>query len=77
MFRLYIDRKTPFVDYDQVPGATVEEKRQHYLRNGWGLVFVMQYQMFICFGYTGVPVAIPGLKKVEILDAFGNPVTLN
>ena len=76
VFQLHINNQTPFADYDQIPGQTIEEKRLHCLTHGWGLVFVKKYQLFICFGYTGVPVAIPGLEKVEVFDEFGNPVTI-
>ena len=74
VFRLFIDQNTPIANYSQIPGETVEAKREHCLRNGWGLVYEEQFKMFLCFGYIGVPVAIPGLKQVEVLDLQGKPV---
>jgi len=74
VFKLFIDQNTPIANYSQIPGETVEAKREHCLRNGWGLVYEEQFKMFLCFGYIGVPVAIPGLNRVEVLDLQGKPV---
>ena len=76
IFKLYINRQTHFMYYSQIPGRTREEKREHCLRNGYGLVYVEKEKFFICYGYPGVPVEIPGLKKVEMFDWNGNQLTL-
>jgi len=73
VFRLFIDQNTPIANYSHIPGETVEAKREFCLRNGWGLVYEEQFKMFLCFGYIGVPVAIPGLKQVEVLVQHRNP----
>jgi hypothetical protein len=76
IFQLYISRKTPIVYYSQIPGHGWAEKRECCLRNGIGLVYVEEDKFIISFGYRGAPVKIPGLKKVEVFDGFGNQVTI-
>jgi len=77
VFKLYISKDTPFTDYDNVPGVDSSQKRAWCLENDIGLVLHRQVKYFICYGRAGVPVKIPGLKNVEVLDEYGNQITLN
>ncbi|XPS82838.1 uncharacterized protein Dvar_08560 [Desulfosarcina variabilis str. Montpellier] len=76
VFRLYINRNTPFLDYDSIPGRSAEEKRLYCLNNNVGLVFVKKRQFFISYGYSGYRSSIPGLERVELLDKNGHPVSI-
>ncbi len=76
VFKIYINRQVQFKWYHQIPGQGHEEKRAYCLQNGIGLVFHTEHKFLICYGQDGIPVRIPGLKKVEVLDEFGNQVTI-
>ena len=43
---------------------------------GYQIVFIQEYNWFVVFGQKGLPVQIPGLAGVEVLDFHGNPINI-
>jgi len=75
IFRLYIWTLTPIRHWDNIPGTTNAEKEAFCWATNPGLVYLNGNRWFIVHGFQGIPVIIPGLKKAELLDYYGNLIT--
>lgn len=76
IFKLYIRNNTPWNYYDNIPGFDNESKNRWCRENGLSFVYIPQYKWFVVMGLAGVPLTIPGLAKVEVLDFHGNPINI-
>lgn len=77
ILRLYIEKNVKWIRWEDVPGFSPPAKRKWCMDNGYQLVFINEYKWFVVFGQKDLPVSIPGLAGVEVLDFHGNSININ
>lgn len=72
ILRFHINVNTPYKDYEILPGNTPDEKRIWTMSNFNGFIFIREKGWYLFYGYPDMPVYIPGLDYVYLLDYYGN-----
>ena len=77
ILKLYIKKDTNCVAWNDIPGIDRDEKYSWCVQNGYNLIYIRDTKWFVAIGQIDVPVSIPGLAGVEVLDFYGSPVKVS